>query len=264
MKKFITLIVLLLVVTIPAQAKRSLGGKKIPKLAKQTPFALITLSSEDGESHCSGTLITATHILTAGHCVETPDGEEQPTAENYTVRVGGADYLVTAATAHPDYDANAEINNESSAVDISILTLAQEVTNITPLPVATVAPEVGDKAFFFGYGTKKNPKLPALKRAARGKVKITADDDGVFTAIRKPKKRFSTSCPGDSGGGLVSGKKIKEAVLIGTVSAGSTGQTNKGACKSTKKNDDDIFVNILTETNQDFINGIINPEEETE
>ena len=89
---------------------------------------------------CTGTLISPTHVLTAGHCTfSTPNNGE-------TFRIGGESYKTTRLYTHPDYDDN------SLANDIAIMELDRPVTGIAPEQILRTAPRVGQTLTLVGFG----------------------------------------------------------------------------------------------------------------
>lgn len=90
-----------------------------------------------GEHYCGGSIIDATTIITAAHCVE---GES---ASGTTIRAGvidltstnGQDVAVASITSHPSYAQN-------ELADIAVIKLAEPLQlggNVKAIPLATAA-----------------------------------------------------------------------------------------------------------------------------
>ncbi|MDA1014491.1 MAG: trypsin-like serine protease, partial [Planctomycetota bacterium] len=92
---------------------------------------------------CTGTLISPTHVLTAGHCVEFMGGAEG------TFEVNGQTYNTTQMNSHPDYDG--EIGEDDSA-DIAIMVLDRPVSGVTPMEINRTTPFVGQTLTLVGFG----------------------------------------------------------------------------------------------------------------
>ncbi len=109
-----------------------------------------------GSSLCAGTLVTATKVITAAHCLERDLLPGYVSAGSVRVFLGsdtfwaGTEHAVSALAVHPDYDSSTSSN------DVAVLTLTTPSTQ-TPLPVldpatqsAAYAP--GTLATVIGWG----------------------------------------------------------------------------------------------------------------
>ncbi len=221
----------------------------------QSPATASTGGTADGEAHpnvgilfaysdgvrfrCSGTLVSSTVLLTAGHCTDGVDGQvlvsfESVVAESllefdypraadvdagYTeAELTAAGFLSGTAYTHPDYSGFTDIKNWN---DIGVVELNEPVTTITPAPIAdigtldAIAKSDLSKTLFtaVGYGTE-------VRKPASGPQKATPED---FPLIRRfvdmPGQKLTAqilqtnqnpnddrgtggTCTGDSGGPL--------------------------------------------------------------
>lgn len=183
---------------------------------------------------CSGTLIDATHFLTAGHCTEGTATatvwfeEDLRDAQAVGYPFGGATSVVGATFLHPDYDPDAFYLN-----DLGMVVLEEPVI----LDEYGALPEQGYFDQFFvrrgqnkqsftavGYGLQRNmPEPTGLTSALRIRLQATLriiNQDAAFGEKKAGNSVLFTNnasgggtCNGDSGGPIfVEGSNVVAAV----------------------------------------------------
>src|SRR5262249_14726015 len=138
------------------------------------PWAVyVKLTNGSMASFCSGTVVDAGHVLTAGHCVFAPDGNPAPASaltvragiSNYTAPLGGdleQDRTVDSVRVHPGYGGP----RSGSADDVALLTLASPLdlsgaaVQAVELPAAGTGFPSGVEVGFAGFG-RENAGRPA-------------------------------------------------------------------------------------------------------
>jgi len=150
--------------------------------------AVVSIVGASGATECSGTLVAAHVVLTAGHCTIAE------VVQGGSVVIGSslADAVVTIpiakAVAHPQFDLGTLTN------DIGILVLASAATP-TPIALASSAPDAGATVQLVGWGlTGEDAGDTGQKR--EGTTTVTAVDPTTFSVASTP----SQPCNGDSGG----------------------------------------------------------------
>jgi hypothetical protein len=197
---------------------------------------------------CGGTLVAATLVVTAAHCVVSDTGV---TAAGSIVVASTVDLTspaalvvdVSAVTVYPGY------NSTTTANDVAVLTLAQPLASVPTVPVVSVAEAAtltagGAPALTAGWGTRTSggndfptsflvADLTVFPQASCGGGAPYALDGVTFTGLG-PADGLDASvmlcaggvtdgglitdaCQGDSGGPLVDGSGTR---LLGVVSWG--------------------------------------------
>ena len=168
----------------PVAVPYIVGGSDVTP-ADGAPWLVAILDGDNSNPYaaqfCTGSLISSTHVLTAGHCVKGADG--QPVFPNLEVAVGilnltditASDRYQVTATAHPNWDG-------SDGVDLAILTLATPIADIEPLLIRPAPPGIGDPVTAYGWGGTKaadrdHNTYPL--EAQKGTMTVTTDYDST-------------------------------------------------------------------------------------
>ena len=210
------------------RAGKSVIGGTVANI-DQWPFAAAVLTPT---TLCTGTVISPTRVLTAGHCVGNPLTMVVRTRSTSAFS-GGEVSAVTAATFVPGF-------NHTLENDLAILTL-NTPTTATPIPVASAAEDAsytqpGAPLAVAGFGNR-NPLAVGKARiglltAANVSAKrcplppFAICDAGhkvgaVFRRLRHRVKKHPVNasiCSGDSGGPLVANTP-QGPRLVGTAEA---------------------------------------------
>lgn len=164
---------------------------------------------------CSGTLVAPNAVLTAGHCVEdlvsafyTGTGRAQTSVGDPASTM--EQHVVVDRIAHPSYRATEQCPNPS--YDVALLRLAQPITTLSPVPLATRAPAAAVDCRAVGYGrhdttthtTVEQRRVATETVAGAGKTWVEAHwKSGLVDH-------------GDSGGPL-----LCDGAIVGVTSCGS-------------------------------------------
>ena len=194
-----------------------------------TNVGVIRFTTESGRFRCSGTLISPTVVLTAGHC--TGDTSQSPATNVYVSfntdlpldplaagitpeeRAARAANYITG-TAHPDPGWTGKLSiskQHDQGVVVLDAPAASKWPGITPaplLPVGTLDANQGalkDETFtLVGYGVdigaKKEQIVITERRSATSFLKNVQDEVVVFQINDRDSKAGGGSCFGDSGG----------------------------------------------------------------
>jgi V8-like Glu-specific endopeptidase len=161
-----------------------------------------------GNSACTATLIGSRTVLTAGHCVGSG-----------TVRfvVGGQTYYAAQVKRHHAYGGG-------NANDVAVVILQQQVSNVTPSPIATKSPNVGQHIVLVGYGnTHEGSGNYGTKRMGTNNISSVG---GTTFSFQGSSGNQSNVCNGDSGGPTFAEYGAGNEVVVGVHS------TKHGVCGS--------------------------------
>ena len=201
----------------------------------KSPVVAVVINFGDGSAGiCSGTMITANKVLTAAHCLEN--------AVTVDVLLGIETNKLAYITSnswliHPNFSrsSNGILGNDVGVINVPV-----------PLPLPTVpilasaAPQVGQKAVVFGYGTTGD--VDDYGQLRSGVMKIAAVDEGRIFADYDG--GTSNVCSGDSGGPLL--LQIGSQLTIG-------GTTSYGDSRTCVVGERSVFMNLQSPTIQSFL-----------
>lgn len=250
-----------------ATAALAITGGEIDTVHKNV--GLVRFTTADGRFRCSGTLISQTVVLTAGHCTEGPatnvyvsfDDALQPDPLQPGItpaeKAARAEHYITG-TAHPDpgWTGKLSISKQHDQGVVVLDAPAQSKwSEITPAPL----PRVGYldqnqgmlKNWTFtlsGYGVdigdKKEQIVLRERRMTTSYLKNVQSEVVVFQINDKDSKAGGGSCFGDSGGAVfVNGYVLGDASYVNSFSCNATGS----------------YQRTDTAYSRSFLDGFLNP-----
>jgi Trypsin len=218
-----------------------------------TNVGVIRFTTESGRFRCSGTLISPTVVLTAGHC--TGDTGSSPATNVYVsfdtdlpldplaAGITPAESAARAAhyitgTAHPDPGWTGALSiskQHDQGVVVLDAPAASKWPDITPaplLPVGTLDTNQGalkNETFtLVGYGVdigeKKQQVVVRERRSTTAYLKNVQDEVVTFQINDRDSKAGGGSCFGDSGGGAFLGEYVLgDASFVNSLTCNATG-----------------------------------------
>jgi hypothetical protein len=178
-----------------------------------------------GQAGCTATLIGKRTVLTAAHCVTGSTSAPYQLFANIGFALGPGRQLYSAASVavHPGYG--------SQNADVAVVRLGQPIASVTPMPVATTAPKVGEAVILVGFGITADGASSTFgtKRRATNSIGKLSATEMVFYGAPGGKGNICNGdskgniCNGDSGGPAFAVRGGRE-VLVGVHSWG------EGAC----------------------------------
>ena len=237
------------VMVLPAAALPAVGITGGEVDTTHTNVGFIRFTTVDGRFRCSGTLISQTVVLTAGHCTEGPatnvyvsfDDNLQPdplqagiTPEEKAARE--AHYIT--GTAHPDPGWTGKLSlskQHDQGVVVLDAPASSKWRGITPAPLAPVGfldgnqGELKNETFtLVGYGVdigeKKAQIILQARHSTTSYLKNVQGEVVVFQINDKDSKAGGGSCFGDSGGPVfLDGYGLGDASYVNSFSCNATG-----------------------------------------
>jgi secreted trypsin-like serine protease len=213
-----------------------------------TNVGLVRFTLPEGRFRCSGTLISTTVVLTAGHCTEGPatnvyvsfdtDLALDPLAPGISAqeRARRAEHYITG-TAHPDPGWTGKLSL-SQQHDQGVVVLDKPATtkwNITPAPLPPVGfldqnqGQLKNETFtLVGYGVdigeKKSQIVVTERRFTTSFLKNVQDEVVTFQINDQDSKAGGGSCFGDSGGPVFWGPYVLgDASYVNSLTCNATG-----------------------------------------
>jgi len=230
---------------------------------------LVRFTTAEGRFRCTGTLISQTVVLTAGHCTEGPATnvyvsfddalQPDPLAAGITKqeRAARAAHYITG-TAHPDpaWDGKLTFAKQHDQ-GVVVLDAAANTKwpGITPAPLPPVGyldqnqGQLKNETFtLVGYGVKigakKEQQVVPVRTMTTSTLKNIGDEVITFQISSNDSKDGGGSCFGDSGGpAFLNGYVLGDASYVNSLSCNGTGSYQR---------DDTVY-------SRAFLNGFLNP-----
>lgn len=170
-----------------------------------------------GRLFCSGTLISKTMVLTAGHCVvEIPKDRIGHLTVGFGKNLEAPVEQKKIAKLHLPAVTSELKNPVSPFWDIAIVEIGEVPSHVAePLPIQydDLASLKGEKVTMSGYGQEKyNGGRPGRLKVSEGEI-IEDFQAGVFEGFYKVNFASRGACRGDSGGGLFLKKGDKYSIV---------------------------------------------------
>lgn len=176
------------------------------------------------ELHCSGTLVSPTHILTAAHCLDFDfDGVVDADLSSlvfgfdsdFSDGTASDTHSVVKAELHPNW-----FQSDLGGGDLAVLTLSEPVTHIAPTPIYLGDP-LGAEITYVGYGSRDVAYPEGLLQTRRAAIKSAANN--VVDDVDRVFGLLGTDLDGPDGVGVNFFGSSEPLPLEGTVAAGDSG-----------------------------------------
>ena len=199
-----------------------------------------------GGTACSGTMITPTDVLTAGHCFIRPPSE----ISAITVRVGGQELAGEGVAIHPGFrEGPSDFEGGRALFDDAAIVRLATPASVATLPLQVSTPlSSGDIVSIFGYGFDEDGDAGSLRS---GEMLVDRVSGGLFSANFTGDG--SNTCQGDSGGPALVGSGAT-AAIVGLTSSGLP----DAACR---EGDVSLFTYVQDGSILDFIRSVSSPAE---
>ncbi len=235
---------------VVSSAEGIVGGNTIAIASSPTTVYVEYEVGSNSYYHCTGSIIDATHVVTAAHCLYDLDNGNTPAQPSQLMVDAGLSNFFTPTSTdtaqsvkvssfriHPGY----AVGSDGDADDVAVLALASPLDLSSPgvsavtLPGAATTIPGGTSVTIAGFG-RQNASSPAggplasmtattYPKGACGaytKSDAIVNDDAIEACLASP---TSSVCSGDSGAGVLA----SGSVLVGIVTNGTLGCPAGGA-----------------------------------
>jgi V8-like Glu-specific endopeptidase len=173
--------------------------------------------SDDNLYQCSGSIISTTQILTAGHCTYDESEGGQFATGDYLVAVGTANANVTSSTQELDtvsavretpgyvFDGATGAGDPYDVAELTLSTPLQFNAGVQPIPVVGQGrePAVGTGMTFYGWGESATDYSDSYEHTLTSTLiqpwVCASGQPSVLCSL----SAADDACPGDSGSGLI-------------------------------------------------------------
>lgn len=183
-----------------APASAVANGSDVPagKFGFAAKLTMTNIPKPDGtkyNSACSGSLIAAKWIITAGHCFHDANRNRVSGPVPYPTSV----LLGTVNQATPGITRNVVTVYQNLTNDIAIATLDADVTGITPLTVNRLTPSAGQQLTLAGWGALSSTNPAPSTKLQQGTVKVGQVNAATLGVQGVAPTSTTSACLYDSG-----------------------------------------------------------------